>query len=416
MSDSSPKPAQNQERDAAGLSAGPVSPGNSNSSKERNVEGPPDRAESQEKGGGFNFPPVQTMVFTAILVLLLILVCRLFVPFFSVLLWSVLLYVLASPLHHRLIRRLDFSKISGRILKNLWAVFFALGTMIVILFPLSFVASAFSRQILELTRYVRDVFNSRPEAMQDFFEKISGFIHDISNGQIAITGREIEIRLMELLNSSLLQLFSVSSRVARDVGSFLLGIVLLVFTLFFLYADGPYLSRLVLGSIPIRREYLRTITGKFMDITRSLFFGYIMVALIQSVMAYIVFIIFNVKGALVLAMITFICVFIPLIGGGLVWLPLGLVRIVSGDPVEGMLFLIVSGFFISLLDNVLRPMFLKDRIQLHPLIIFFAILGGVRVYGFNGLILGPMVVILFLTVLDLFLSEHKLENKMGDDV
>jgi predicted PurR-regulated permease PerM len=278
------------------------------------------------------------------------------------------------------------------------------------------VASAFSRQILELTRYVREVFSSRPEAMQDFFEKISGFIRDISNGQIAITGREIEIHLMELLNSSLLQLFSVSSRVARDVGTFLLGIVLLVFTLFFLYADGPYLSRLVLGCIPIRREYLKTITGKFMDITRSLFFGYIMVALIQSVMAYIVFIIFNVKGALVLAMITFICVFIPRIGGGLVWLPLGLVRIISGDPAGGILFLIVSGFFISLLDNILRPMFLKDRIQLHPLIIFFAILGGVRVYGFNGLILGPMVVILFLTVLDLFLSEHKLENKMGDDV
>jgi predicted PurR-regulated permease PerM len=373
-------------------------------------------AEKEEKGGGFSFPPVQTLVFSGILVILLILVCRLFAPFFSVLLWSVLLYVLASPLHHRLIRKLDFSKISGRILKNCWAVLFALGTLIVILFPLSFVASAFSRQILELTRYIRDVFGSRPEAMRDFFENISRFINDMSSGQIAVTGREIEIRLMELLNSSLLQLLSFSSRLARDVGSFLVGIVLLVFTLFFLYADGPYLSRLVLGSIPIRRDYIKTITGKFMDITRRLFFGYIMVALIQSVMAYIVFIVFNVKGALVLAMVTFICVFIPMIGGGLVWLPLGLFRVVSGDVGGGILFLIVSGFFISLLDNVLRPMFLKDRIQLHPLIIFFAILGGVRVYGFNGLILGPMVVILFLTVLDLFLNEHKIENKLGENL
>jgi predicted PurR-regulated permease PerM len=60
-------------------------------------------------------------------------------------------------------------------------------------------------------------------------------------------------------------------------------------------------------------------------------------------------------------------------------------------------------------------MFLRDRIQLHPLIIFFAILGGVAVYGFNGLILGPMAVILFLTVLNMFLSEHKIENKLGDE-
>jgi predicted PurR-regulated permease PerM len=404
MRDSSPRSAQHKKdrhpRGASGL-------------KERGPEAP---AEAQKGGGGLSFPPVQPLVFTAILVILLILVCRLFAQFFSVLLWSVLLYVLASPLHHRLIRGLDFSKFSGRFLKNLWAVLFALGTMVVILFPISFVASAFSRQILDLTRYIRDVFNSRPEAMQDFFERISGFINDITYGQIVISGREIEIRLMELLNSSLQRLFSLSSRVARDVGSFLVGMVLLVFTLFFFYADGPYLSRLVLGSIPIRREYIKTITGKFMDITRSLFFGYIMVALIQSVMAYIVFVIFNVRGAMVLAMVTFICVFIPMIGGGLVWLPLGLIRVISGDPAGGILFLIVSGFFISLLDNVLRPMFLKDRIQLHPLIIFFAILGGVKAYGFNGLILGPMVVILFLTVLNLFLSEHKIEHKLGEDL
>ncbi|MDR0400582.1 MAG: AI-2E family transporter [Treponema sp.] len=377
---------------------------------------PPRQEESPERGWGFNLPPIQTLVFAAILILLFILVCRLFAPFFSVLLWSVLLYVLVSPLHHRLIRSLDFSKISGRIKKNLWAVCFALGTALVILFPLTFIASAFSRQIMELTRYLRDFFNEQPDTVRELSENASAFVRDISNGQIAITGKEIETRLIELINSSMQRLFSISTRLARNVGSFLVGMVMLVFTLFFLYADGPYLSRLVLGSIPIRREYIKTLTAKFMDITRSLFFGYIMVSLIQSVMAYIVFVVFNVKGALILAMVTFICVFIPMIGGGLVWLPLGLIRIISGDLAGGILFLIVSGFFISLLDNILRPMFLKDRIQLHPLIIFFAILGGVTVYGFNGLILGPIFVILFLTVLDLFLNEHKIKAKPGDDL
>jgi predicted PurR-regulated permease PerM len=359
-----------------------------------------------------SLPPVQTLVFAAILVVLFVMVCGLFAPFFTVLLWSVLLYILVSPLHHRLIRDLDFSKPVGRILKNFWAVLFALGTAVVILFPLTFVGSAFSRQIVELARFIREVFNERPDAMNDLFDRVAILVHDLSKGQVQITGGEIERRLMELLNSSLQQLFSLSSRVARELGSFFVGMVMLVFTLFFLYADGPYLSRLVLHSIPIRREYLKTLTGKFMDITRSLFFGYIMVALIQAIMAYIIFTVFSIKGALVLAMITFICVFIPMIGGGLVWLPLGLIRVLSGDVFGGVIFLIVSGFFISLLDNLLRPMFLKDRIQLHPLIIFFAILGGVSAYGFNGLILGPMLVILFLTVLDLFLNEHKI----GEDL
>jgi predicted PurR-regulated permease PerM len=56
-------------------------------------------------------------------------------------------------------------------------------------------------------------------------------------------------------------------------------------------------------------------------------------------------------------------------------------------------------------------MFLRDRIQLHPLVIFFAILGGVSVFGLNGFVLGPMAVILFLTALDLFLPENTIKEK-----
>jgi predicted PurR-regulated permease PerM len=148
-----------------------------------------------------------------------------------------------------------------------------------------------------------------------------------------------------------------------------------------------------------------------MDITRNLFLGYIMVAFLQAILAFIVFSIFQIKGALVFAVLTFICVFIPMIGGSLVWLPLGIIRILSGNLAGGIVFLLVSGLFISTLDNFLRPMFLQNRIQLHPLIIFFSILGGLSALGFNGLILGPMIVIFFLTVLDLFLTEHKMNSK-----
>ncbi|MDR3193126.1 MAG: AI-2E family transporter [Treponema sp.] len=372
-------------------------------------------AEGSAGGGVFppgrgNLSPIQAYAFGALLLLLFIMVCRVFAPFFTVLLWSILLYVLVSPLHHRVIRDLDFSTAKGRILKNFWAAVFALGTAVVIMIPLSFIASLFSRQIVELMRYIRELFNQRPEGFSDLFDNLSAFIVDVSKGQVTLSGIEIERWLLNSLSGGLQRLISLSSIVARNIGTFFVGLVLMVFTLFFFYADGPYLSRLAVHAIPIRRAYMRTLMGKFMDITRNLFLGYILVALIQSALAYIIFTLFKVSGALVLAGLTFICVFIPMIGGGLVWLPLGLIRILTGNVLNGIIFLVVSGLFISLLDNILRPMFLRDRIQLHPLIIFFAILGGVRVFGFNGLILGPMVVILFLTVLDMFLIEHKINE------
>jgi predicted PurR-regulated permease PerM len=90
---------------------------------------------------------------------------------------------------------------------------------------------------------------------------------------------------------------------------------------------------------------------------------------------------------------------------------LSIVKILSGNIVQGIVFFAICVVFISGIDIILRPFFLKDRIKLHPLIIFFAILGGLIAFGFNGFILGPVFVILFLTVLDLFLTEHKIGNQ-----
>ncbi|MDR1618363.1 MAG: AI-2E family transporter [Treponema sp.] len=353
---------------------------------------------------------IQNLVFAAILVILFLFVCRLFAPFFTVLLWSTLLYVLMSPLHHRVIKDLDFTRMKGRILKNAWAAVFALATIVIILILLFFVSSIFFRQIMELSGYGRELLNERPQLLDELLERFAGFLHDVSAEQISISPDEIRRQIVGLLSSGLQTMVGISRTIALNLWNFFLGLVLMLFCLFFFYADGPYLFRLVSHTIPIRKEYIGTLTKKFMEITRNLFSGYILVALVQAMMACIIFSIFQVRGALVFAVLTFIAVFIPMIGGGLVWLPLGLARILGGNIPGGILFLAVSGIFISTLDNILRPMFLKDRIQLHPLIIFFAILGGLYAFGFNGIVLGPMVVILFLTVLDLFLTEHKIRD------
>lgn len=357
---------------------------------------------------GFASRPVQSYVFAAILVVLFLLVCRILAPFFTALLWSTLLYILASPLHQRVIRRIDFSTRRGRIQKNIWAAVFTLGTVVIILIPLSFMVTVFFRQIVELLRYSRDSFNRQPEFLRNLFESVSVILRDISAGQVIVSAGDIQRQVLAFVSSGLQRLVLLSGGAAKSTGIFFLNMFFIVFSIFFFYADGPYLSRLALRAIPIKKEYISALTGKFRDITRNLFFGYIIVALIQTVLAYIIFSAFQVTGALVFAALTFICVFIPMFGAGVVWLPLGIARIAGGDVSGGIVFCVVSALFISTLDNFIRPLFLRDRIQLHPLIIFFAILGGLRLFGFNGLILGPVAVIFFLTVLDMFLLEHRL--------
>jgi predicted PurR-regulated permease PerM len=241
-------------------------------------------------------------------------------------------------------------------------------------------------------------------------DDITAFIEDLSGGVVNIRPTEIQAQLMNALGGFAQNLIQMSSSLAGNLGSFFVGLVMMLFCLFFFYLDASYLASLVFHAIPIRREYMLELAGKFKAITKNLFLGYILVALVQSVIGYILFRIFSVQSALVFASLILICSFIPIFGAGLVWFPLGLLRILSGDMWGGLLFLAVCGPCISLTDNILRPLFLQDRINLHPLVIFVAILGGVQAFGFNGLVLGPMIVILFLTVLDLFLAEHNIAS------
>ncbi|QQO08581.1 AI-2E family transporter [Breznakiella homolactica] len=354
---------------------------------------------------------IQNWVFGGILVLLFLLVCRLFFPFFSVLLWSCLLYVLFSPLHHRVVRNIDPDTKKGKLLRSLWAGAFSIGTVVLILIPLSFVVFQFSKQIWELMNSAKTVFADGSEIFKNTLHTISEFIRNVSSGYIDISADEVQANIMSFLTGAIQQVMQWGTDVVRNVGSFFVNLVFMIFCLFFFYLDGAYLSKLLFHAIPIRKEYTDQLVGKFKDITRNLFMGYIMVGLIQAVVAYIIFLIFRVQGAFVFAILIIFFSFIPMLGPVVIWLPIGIFFIAQGHIGRGILFMAICTVTVSSLDNILRPLFLKDRVKLHPLIIFFAILGGVSAFGFNGLILGPMVVILFLTVLDLFLSEHKIREK-----
>ena len=353
----------------------------------------------------------RTWVLAGLLVLLFLGVTRLFAPFFSVLLWSALLYVLFSPLYHRIVRKLDMTKRTGQILRNLLAAFFSVMSVVIIVVPLIFIAVQMGKQLSSLIKMGLAYLESNPEFPMIQVDGLSQLIKELSFGALDISHMDVKQKVIETLSGGADQMVRITTSVVRNVGAFVLDLLFLVFSLFFFYVDGEYLLKLFVGAVPIRNDYALQLIHKFRDITRNLFLGYFLVSAFQALAAYIIFSIFRVEGALAFSILLMFCSFIPMIGAGTVWLPLGMVRILSGDLPGGLLFLALCAIFVSTLDNFLRPLFLRDRIHLHPLIIFFSILGGVAVFGFNGLVVGPMIVIFFLTVLDLFLIEHGIDRE-----
>ena len=353
---------------------------------------------------------IQNIVFGVILILLFGIVCRLFAPFFTTLLWSILLYIIIKPLHQKCIASFDRTTMKGKIYCNVIALVFSFSTAILILFLLSFVVFQLFKQVTEMIRQALDYSVSHSLSYNNVLEDISRLIREFSSGQIVISAGEISSQIQGFLQSGLQSLIRLSRNAAGNIAGFFLGLISMLFCLFFFFMDGSYLARLALRVIPIRKEYINALVIKFKEISRKLVLGYIIVALAEAVAAFIIFSLFGVHGTLVFATLVFFSAFIPMVGPSLIWFPLGILRIINGNLTGGLALMLVSAAFISSIDTFLRPLLLKDRIQLHPLIIFFAILGGISAFGFNGLILGPMAVIIFLTVFDLFLIEHKLEQ------
>lgn len=351
-----------------------------------------------------NIKTLQTIFIYGLFGLLFFLLMAMLQPFFTVILWAALLYVLFKPLHGKIFKKMDKTKRFFELKRNLLAAAFSVGIFLLIIGPLVGIGFMLVQQLLSFLTGIENFLLENP----DFFNSseigifINGLIEDFS----FINLHEINLKaeILNFVQNYSSGIFSMGKSILSGTGSFILSLLFTIFALYFCFLDGPYLASLIGKIIPIDPDYMKTLGTKFSEITRNLFSGYILVALYQGLAAFIIMSIFKVQGALLFSVVLMIASFIPLLGAAIVWVPIGIVLCLTKSVFIGILFLILCGFCVSFLDNFLRPLFLKDRINVHPLVIFFSILGGLQVFGMNGLLLGPMIVILFFTVLDMLVS------------
>ena len=134
--------------------------------------------------------------------------------------------------------------------------------------------------------------------------------------------------------------------------------------------------------------------------------GIPLVAILQGVIALIGYLIFNVPNAGLAAIATGFCSIVPIVGTMVVWVPLGIYFMVLGQWGQALGLLAFSAIFISQSDNLLRFMLQKKMANTHPLITIFGVIVGLSLFGFIGIIFGPLLVSLFLLFLDMFRKEY----------
>ena len=193
----------------------------------------------------------------------------------------------------------------------------------------------------------------------------------------------------------------------RGVSQFLFWIFVLFFTLYYFFIDGEQGLSYLKKVSPLRDEHDELLIRKFVSMTRATMKGTIVIGTLQSIIGGVLFAVVGVPSPLVWAALMLLFSIIPMVGTAAVWFPMGIILILLGDFWQGALVLGIGFGIISLIDNILKPKIVGKDTQMHPLVVFFATLGGIAFFGLSGFILGPIVMSLFMALWDIYIIEFR---------
>lgn len=279
--------------------------------------------------------------------------------------------------------------------------------VIALLLPLVFIADQVAAQGIELYR------GAGPQ-MEEFMRKAkSGAIGRVINAyaQKWFSINDVTVVLQPMLLSALDNISSAVPRIINKFSRTTAGIVfnsfVIVFSLFYFLRDGEKLIIRMKELMPVNKIHKERVIDGFYSMSNAIIKGIFLVALIQSILGTVTLWAFGVKGWLLWGLVMLVLSVIPFVGTGAVLIPAGIVKIIMGDTAQGIMIILISIFFISLIDNILRPRIIGQHAGMHDLLVFFSIIGGIFTFGPAGLIIGPLVAAIFLTMIEIYQVEFQ---------
>jgi predicted PurR-regulated permease PerM len=227
---------------------------------------------------------------------------------------------------------------------------------------------------------------------------------------------DLQSLITETANRMLDFAAGLGRKLPRNAFLFIVNLLIMIFTLFFLFRDGHSLFQKVKDLVPMDDRHKEHIASQLYLTVTAIVRGVFLVALAQGACAAAGFMIAGVPSPAVLGFCTVLSALIPLVGAAAVWLPVSLYYLILGSTGKGVFLFLWGALIVSLTDNFLRPFLIGSKAKLPILFLLFGILGGIKVYGPKGLFLGPLVVALVLAFIRIYREEYPQESggKLGD--
>jgi len=324
------------------------------------------------------------------------LVVAIFWPFLKPLLFAAILGIGLYPLQSYLLRYIHS--------RSAAAMFSTLAVLIIIVLPAAVTITAVSSEMANAAHLLAEKSREQGGVQQ--------YVTNVVQKPLNWIGRHVDLEktgIQQWLDSLPSRASGILLRSATFLVSRLAGFagqtIITFFVLFFIFRDGPAISDKIAGLLPLSDDQTQRLFMSVRDSIVANFYGILAVAIVQGVLSGFALTVLRGPSPLLLGVLTGFASLVPLVGTALVWVPTSIYLMMTGPIWKGIALALWGTVFVGSADNIVRPLVVQGRLQIHPLILMFAILGGLDVFGFLGIFIGPMALSVIVALGELLRDE-----------
>ena len=353
-------------------------------------------------------PELQRKVFLFLLAAVTLAFGWILWPFFGAVFWAVILALLFSPLHRRLLAVMPRRR-------NLAALATLGLCLLIAILPMTLIA-------VSLVQEASAVFARAREGdigFSHYFAQVMGALPDWASDLLGRVGLGTVPELQQKLTDGAASLSQFVATRALSLGQgtvqFFVSFAIMLYLLFFLFRDGAALALRIRRAIPLAEDQKRALIEKFTTVIRATVKGNIVVAMVQGALGGLIFWILGVQGVVLWSVVMAFLSLLPAIGTGLVWGPVAIYFLATGSMWQGLVLIAYGVFVIGLVDNILRPILVGKDTRMPDYVVLISTLGGMTFFGINGFVIGPLVAALFISAWDLFTAPEPVAPGVATD-
>lgn len=199
---------------------------------------------------------------------------------------------------------------------------------------------------------------------------------------------------------------SGATLVVKETTGFVISLALIIFSMFFFFKDGPRMLEKVMVWTPLSNKYDQEIFKKFRNVSYSTMISTFVVAIVEGILGGIAFFVVGLPVFIPAVFMMFFSL-LPYVGTAIIWAPAAVYLLVIGKIWQAIFLVAWGAVVIGYSDNIIRAYMIKGKAQVHPLFVIFSILGGIALFGFWGIVFGPLIISLAVTILHIYELEYE---------